>query len=136
MKNALIALVLFLTVASCLPKKKDDVAPAPPDLAGTYQVSQIISGATTVNLPDGNGASANAVVTRPNDTQIGVIVNVTENGTTDATNYGRLTTRKANGQEYDVLNPNTGARIGSINGTDFILDFTSNGQRFALISKK
>ena len=136
MKNALIALILFLTVASCLPKKKDDVTPAAPDLAGTYQVSRIVSGSTTVNLPDGSGTSANAIVTRPNDTQISVIVNVTENGTTDATNFGTLTIRKASGQEYDVLNPNTSARIGSINGTDFVLDFTSNGQRFALISKK
>ncbi len=136
MKNAIVALVLFLTVASCLPKKKDDVTPVAPDLAGTYQVSQIVSGTTSVNLPDGKGTSANAVVTRPNDTQISVIVNVTENGSTDATNFGTLTTRKASGQEYDVLNPNTSARIGSINGTDFVLDFTSNGQRFALISRK
>lgn len=133
MKNTVVALILLLTVASCLPKKKSDIEP---DLAGTYQVSQITSGSTTVNLPDGKGTSANAVITRPSDSQINVTVNVTENGSASATNFGTLTTRKASGQEYDVLNPSTSARIGSINGTDFTLDFLSNGQRFALVSRK
>ncbi|CAN5271312.1 hypothetical protein BH09BAC4_BH09BAC4_07360 [soil metagenome] len=133
MKNTVVALLLFLTVASCLPKKKSDIEP---DLAGTYQVSQITSGSTTVNLPDGKGTSASAVITRPSDSQINVTVNVTENGSSSATNFGTLTTRKASGQDYDVLNPTTSARIGSINGTDFTLDFLSNGQRFALVSRK
>ncbi len=133
MKNGLVAIILFLTVSSCLPKKKSDVEP---DLAGTYQVSQLISGSTIVNLPDGQGTSANVVVSRPTDTQINVIVNVTENGTTDPTDFGMLTIRKASGKDYDILNPTTSVRIGSINGTDFTLDFPSNGQRFALISRK
>lgn len=135
MKNRILVLFLLLMVASCLPKKQsDDVEP---DLAGTYQVSQIISSSTgTINLPDGQGTSANAVITRPSDTQINVTVNVTESGSTQPIQFGTLTIRKASGRDYDVLNPNTNARIGSINGTDFILDFTSNGQRFALTSRK
>jgi hypothetical protein len=76
------------------------------------------------------------VITRPSDSQINVTVNVTENGSTSATNFGTLTTRKASGKAYDVLNPTTSARIGSINGTDFTLDFISNGQRFVLIARK
>ena len=133
MKNKIVALFLLVVVASCLPKKNTDVEP---DLTGTYQVSQISSGSSTVNLPDGKGTSANAVITRPSDSQINVTVNVTENGSTSPTNFGTLTTRKASGRDYDVLNPTTNARIGSINGTDFILDFTSNGKRFALIAHK
>lgn len=133
MKNRLIAILLCLAVSACLPEKKSDVEP---DLSGTYQVSQITSGSTTISLPDGKGTSANAVITRPSDSQINVTVNVTENGSTSATNFGTLTTRKTNGKAYDVLNPTTSARIGSINGTDFTLDFISNGQRFALIARK
>ena len=133
MKNRIIFSILFLTVVSCLPKKNKDVEP---DLAGTYQVSQISIGSSTTNLPDGNGTSANAVITRPSDSQINVTVNVTENGGTSAQPFGTLTIRKASGKEYDVLNPTTSARLGSINGTDFTLDFISNGQRFALIARK
>lgn len=133
MKNLSVALILFLTVTSCLPKKKSDIEP---DLAGTYQVSQITIGSTTLNLPDGKGTSANAVITRPSDSQIKVTVNVTENGSTSASNFGTLTTRKASGKEYDVLNPTTSARIGSINGTDFTLDYLVNGQQFTLVSRK
>lgn len=133
MKNVFVAILLFLTVSACLPKKKSDIEP---DLAGTYQVSQIISGPTTLNLPDGNGTSANAVITRPNDSQIEVTLNVTENGSTSASDVGTLTTRKASGKAYDVLNPTTSVRIGSINGTDFTLDFISNGQRYVLVARK
>ncbi|MFD2938259.1 hypothetical protein [Spirosoma flavum] len=133
MKNGIVAIFFLLTVASCLPKKKTDVEP---DLAGTYQVSQLISGSTKINLPDGNGTSATAVVSHPSDSRIEVIVNLTKNGSTSANDFGTLTTRKANGRDYDVLDPTTSARIGSINGTDFTLDYTVNGQRFALISRK
>lgn len=133
MKHKLLAILLLLTVSSCLPKKKSDIEP---ELAGTYQVSQITSGSATVNLPDGNGTSATAVIARPSESQIKVTVNVTENGSTSATDFGTLTTRKASGKDYDVLNPTTSIRLGSINGTDFTLDFMSNGQRFALIARK
>lgn len=133
MKQCLIAVLLLLTVSACLPKKKSDVEP---DLAGTYQVSQITSGSVTINLPDRNGSSATAVITRPGENQINVTVNVTENGSTSATNFGTLTTRKVSGKDYDVLNPTNSTRLGSINGTDFTLDFMSNGQRFALTARK
>ena len=133
MKNRLIALFLFLTVVSCLPKKKSDIEP---DLAGTYQASLITTGPTTLNLPDGKGNSANAVITRLSDSQINMILNLTINGSTRVFDFGMLTTRKASGKEYDVLDPTTSARIGSINGTDFTLDFLSNGQRFVLVARK
>ncbi len=136
MKNALIALLLLLAVAGCLPKKKDAVTPvAEPDLAGVYQVSQLKLGTTTVNFPNSAGSSATAVVTRVSDTQIGLIVNVV-NGTTTPNNFGTLTTKKASGKDYDVIDPANNARIGNINGTDFALDFTDSGQRFVLISRK
>ncbi|SOD89330.1 hypothetical protein [Spirosoma fluviale] len=132
MKNLLVALILFLTVSSCLPEKKSDVEP---DLAGTYQISQLVIGPDRYNFPF-QGASANAVISRKSDTEIEVIVNVIENGTTDPTDYGTFAIRKTSGKDYDVLNPTTSTRLGSINGTDFTLDFTSNGQRYALISRK
>ena len=133
MKAKIIALLLGLLVAGCLPKKKSDIEP---DLAGTYQVSQISDGSTTANLPDGRGTSATAVVVRPSDSQIQVTVNVMENGQNSPADFGTLSIQKASGRDYDVLNPNTRARIGSINGTDFTLDFSGNGQRFVLISRK
>lgn len=133
MKNLLILVVLLLTVSSCLPKKKDDPEP---DLAGTYQVSQLISGGQTYNLPFG-GTSATVTVTRPSDTQIDVTTRVTENGSTTSQPFGLLTVRKASGRDYDILNPNTNARLGTINGTDFVLDFTgNNGQRYAITARK
>ena len=137
MKNLLIALLLLLTVAGCLPKKKDAVTPAAePELAGSYRVSQLTLGATTVTFPNSAGSSATAVVSRLSDTQIGLIVNVAANGATTPNNFGTLTTKKASGQNYDVIDPSNNARIGTINGTDFTLDFTDGGQRFILISRK
>ncbi|AUD01642.1 hypothetical protein [Spirosoma pollinicola] len=133
MKNRIIFSILFLTVVSCLPKKNKDVEP---DLAGTYQVSRISIGSTTVNYPDGNGTSANAVITRPSDSQINVTVIETENGKTSTEPYGTFTIRKASGKEYDILSSTNSVRIGSINGTDFTLDFTSSGKRYTLIARK
>lgn len=137
MKNVLIALLFLLTMAGCLPKKKDAVTPVvEPDLVGVYQVSQLVIGTSTFNLPDGMGSSATAVITRVSATQIDLIVNIIENGTNSPTPFGTFTTRKASGKDYDVLNV-SGTRVGSINGTDFTLNFTtSNGQRFSLTSRK
>ena len=135
MKNVLIALVLLLTVSSCLPKKNSKSDPEP-ELAGTYQVSQLVAGNQTFNLPSG-GSSASVIVTRRSDTQIDARADVTESGSTSSTNFGTLTIRKTSGRDYDMLNSNTGARIGSINGTDFILDLIgTNGQRVALTARK
>ena len=132
MKNVRIALLLLMTAAACIPDKKKDPEP---ELAGAYQVSQIVLGTQTFNLPS-NGTSAVANITRPNDTQISVVVNVTENGTTDPTDFGTITIRKGSGRDYDILNVNN-TRIGSINGTDFSLDFVgTNGQRVAIIARK
>ena len=133
MKNLLILVVLLLAVSGCLPKKKEDPEP---DLAGTYAVSQLVAGGSTYNLPSG-GSSASVVVTRPADTQIDVKVNVTENGTTTTEPFGVLPIRKASGRDYEIYNPNNNARLGTINGTDFVLDFTgSDGQRFAITARK
>lgn len=135
MKNVLIALVLLLTVTSCLPEKNKNKDPEP-ELAGTYQVNRLVSGGQTYTLPSG-GSSAVAFVTSRSDSQIDVRVDVVENGSTTPVNFGTLGIRKASGRDYDVLNPNTNARIGSINGTDFTLDFFgNNGQRFALNARK
>lgn len=132
-KSKFIALSLLLTVSACFPKKKRDVEP---DLAGTYQVSQIKLGQLIQNYPDGQGSSGNVVVTRPSDDQIKVTVNITEDGSTEVTDFGTLPIRKASGGDYDVLNATSSTRLGSINGTNFRLDFDVNGDWFELISKK
>jgi hypothetical protein len=132
MKNLRIALLLLMTAAACIPDKKKDPEP---ELAGSYQVSQIIVGNQTANLPAG-GSSAVVNVTRVGDTQIKIVVDVTENGFTEPTDLGTATIRKGSGRDYDILNVNS-TRIGFLNGTDFSLDFVgNNGQRFALTARK
>lgn len=130
MKNVLIALLLLFTTASCLPKKKTDPEP---ELAGTYQISQLISGNQTFNLPSG-GESASVLVTRPSDTQITFRLDTNDNGQVTTGTATPATIAKASGSGYDVMV--NGRRIGSIDGTNFSLDFTSNGQRFAITARK
>lgn len=130
MKNILIALVLLLVVTSCLPKKNKDPEP---ELAGTYQVSRLTSGGQTFDLPS-NGASAAVIVNRRGDGQIDVRITTNDNGSTDSEDLPTLDIQKASGRDYDILTSNT--RIGSINGTDFTIDFTSNAERFLIIAKK
>lgn len=132
MKPKFIALLLLLTVSACFPKKKRDVEP---ELAGTYQVSKISLGQLSQNYPDGS-LSANVVVRRLNDEQIDVKVNEIDNGVTDTSDLGTLPIKKANGKDYDILNATNNTRIGTINGTDFRLDFDVNGERFMLEAKK
>lgn len=131
MKNILIALILVLTVASCLPDKKDK--DPEPELAGTYQVSRLTASGQTFDLPS-NGASAAVIVSRRGDNQIDVRITTTENGSTSSEDLPTLTIQKASGRDYDILSSNT--RIGSLNGTDFTLDFVSNGERFAITARK
>lgn len=134
MKNVLIALILLLTVTSCLPKKggKDDPEP---DLAGTYQVSRFVdeSQNININLPN-SGVSAAVIVTRPSDTRLGFRIDVTNNGRVTTGTSATATIRKASGKDYDILNGST--RVGSVNGTDFNLDYTDRGDRFALTARK
>ena len=131
MKNILIALILLLTVASCIPKKDKDPEP---ELAGTYEVRQLTSGNQTVSLPL-NGVSAVVIVTRPNDTLITFVLEVRGNGQTERSDAADLTIRKASGKDYDILDGST--RIGSINGTNFNIDGTDdNGDRIAITAQK
>lgn len=130
MKNVLIALILLLTVSSCLPKKKSDPEP---ELAGTYQVSRLTSNGTTTNLPM-NGVSAIVVVTRSGDTKIDFRIDLINTGKVFGTESASATIQKASGKEYDILDGST--RVGSINGTDFNLDYTDGGDRFVLIAHK
>ena len=132
MKNSLIALLLLLTVASCIPDKKNK--DPEPELAGTYEVRQLTSGNQTVSLPL-NGVSAVVIVTRPNDTLITFVLEVRGNGQTERSDAADLTIRKASGKDYDILDGST--RIGSINGTDFNIDGTDdNGDRIAITARK
>ena len=131
MRNTLIALLLLLTVASCIPKKDKDPEP---ELAGTYQVSQLTSGNQSVSLPL-NGVSAVVIITRPSDALITFILEVRGNGQTERSDATDLTIRKASGRDYDILDGTT--RIGSINGTDFNVDGTDdNGDRIAITARK
>jgi len=137
MKNALIALLFLMTVAGCLPKKKSDADITPePDLAGTYQVSLITSGTTTVSFPNSAGSSATVVVTKVSNTQIGLILNSISRGISTPNDLGTYTIKKATGQNYDVIDPSSNARLGNINGTDLLLDFVDSGQRIVLISRR
>lgn len=128
----LIAVLLVLMVTSCLPDKKNK--DPEPDLAGTYQVSQLIAGNQTYNLPS-NGASAVVIVTRRGENQIDVRLTTTENGSSASDDFPTLNINKASGNNYDILSSTT--RVGSINGTDFLLDFRgTNGQRNAITARK
>lgn len=129
--SLLIALTLLMT-ACALDGLKKKVDPEP-ELAGTYQVSQWIQG--RVNFIPVQGNSANIAVTRLSDTQISAIINTVENGVSDRETLSPLTIRKTSGGEYDILNANS-VRIGSVNGTDFTLDFTGNGERLLIVARK
>lgn len=135
MKNLLIAIVLLLTVSSCLPDKKDKDKDPEPELAGTYKVSQFISADITV-IPNSAGVSAVIDVEGPAaDGKITIKARTTENGSTSSSSIGVLAARKASGREYDILNANN-VRVGSINGTDFTLDFVSGGKRYLIVARK
>ena len=134
MRNLPIALVLLLLVVSCLPKKNTDPEP---DLAGTYQVSHLVDESqpepNDIDLPVG-GVSAVVIVIRPADTQISFRIEVTNNGavTTGSSVTARI--QKASGKDYDILDGST--RVGSINGTDFILDYMDGRYRNAIRARK
>ena len=137
MKNTLIALVLLLVVTSCLPKKKDK--DPEPELAGTYQVDRFIdeSQGFDRNLPvtiNNQTLSAAVIVSRSSDTEIRFRIDVTVNGQVTTGDTGPATIKKASGKDYDILDGST--RVGSINGTDFSLDYTDGGDRFALTATK
>ena len=135
MKNRLIALMVLLLAVSCLPTKKDkDPQPA---LAGTYQVSHLVDESPPqpidIDLPIG-GTSAVVIVTGPTDNQISFQIDVTKSGNVIAGQSITTTIRKASGKEYDILDGST--RVGSINGTDFVLDYLDGGYHQAIIAHK
>lgn len=134
MKNLLIAIVLLLTVSSCLPDKLNKDKDPEPELAGTYQVSRLAIGNSKF-IPEESNISASAVVTRLTDTEIKFTVNTVEGGVKGSTDFGEFTIQKTSGRDYDVLR--TSNRVGSINGTDFRLDYIgNNGLRFIMVSRK
>lgn len=137
MKTWLIAVLLLLTTVSCLPNKKDKNSDPEPELAGTYQVSRLIdesgSPPLDITLPS-SGASAAVIVSRLSDTQISFRIDVTNSGRVITGQSATTTIRKASGKDYDILDGNT--RVGSINGTDFVLDYTDGGDRFAITARK
>lgn len=136
MKNLWIALVLMLTVSACLPDKKSKEDPEP-DLSGTYTVSRFIDQGVDYDLPatiNGRRVSAVVVVSRPNDTQIRFRINVNNDGTVNNGDEADVTIQKEAGREYTLIEG--GNRIGSIDGTNFSIDFIQAGKRSAIIARK
>lgn len=131
-KASLLMAVMLLMTACLFDKLKKNKDPEP-ELAGTYQVSRLTSGRQTFNLPS-NGVSAAVIVNRRGDSQIDVRITTNDNGSTDSNDFPTLDIKKASGRDYDILTSNT--RIGSVNGTNFTLDFTTNGDRFLIIAEK
>lgn len=142
MKNLWIALLLFLTVSSCLPDKKGKNDPDPePDLSGTYQVSRLIdetsSPAINLTLPtttNGHRLSATVVVSRLSETHIRFNINTNIDGQITNGQTADATIQKASTGSYDLLDGST--RVGSINGTDFSIDATEAGKRIAVVARK
>ena len=135
MKNLLIAMVLLLTAVSCLPDKKSKDNDPTPDLTGTYQVSRLIdeSQSIDINLP-ASGISAAVIVTSASATELTFRIDVTQNGRVSTGQSATATLRKASGKAYDILDGST--RIGSIDGTDFSVDYIDSGYRFALSARR
>ncbi|GAB3641107.1 hypothetical protein [Spirosoma arcticum] len=131
--SLLIALTLLMN-ACIFDKLKKDKDPEP-ELAGTYQVTRLVDESQNldVTLPN-SGISASVIVTRSSDTEIRFRIDVTVNGRVTTGDTGPATIRKASGRDYDILDGST--RVGSINGTDFSLDFTDGGDRFAITANK
>jgi hypothetical protein len=133
MKRLSIFFLLLLTVTSCLPKKGSTNNDPQPQLAGTYQVSLLIANGSTYNLPY-QGSSASVLVTQPSDTQITFRLDTNDSGTVSIGQNIITATITKNSSSYDI---STGlGRVGSIDGTNFSLDFTSNGSRFAITARK
>ncbi len=138
--KALLLIVLTFFISACdnnLFKKKDK--DPEPELAGTYQVRRFIDESQNFdeNLPvtiNGQRLSAAVIVTRSSDTEISFRIDVTVNGQVNDGDTGTATIRKASGKDYDILDGST--RVGSINGTNFNLDYTDGGDRFALTASK
>lgn len=135
-KNAMVALLLLLSVAACLPKRNSDPEP---DLAGSYQMSRFIdrSAGIDARLPgvvNGRNVSGVVVVTRPGDTRINWQIELTVDGQRTKLQSVPSDIRKASGRDYDVLED--GIRVGSINGTDFSIDITDNNNRQAVAASK
>ena len=130
--------VMLLMTACLFDKLKKNKDPEP-ELAGTYQVSRFVDESQNFdrNLPatiNGQRLSAAVIVTRSSDTEISFRIDVTINGQVNDGDTGTATIRKASGKDYDILDGST--RVGSINGTDFNLDYTDGGDRFALTASK
>ncbi len=131
MKNILIAVILLLTISSCLPDKigKKDPEPA---LAGAYQITSFVSDGVTL-IPR-SGVSGKVNVAKNSDTQISVSFSINNNGQSSTSTSETVTIRKMSGSLYDLLE--NGTRIGSIDGTTFLLNYVSNTGTVALSATK
>lgn len=137
MKKAAWLLLVVWLVTGCNIKRRDDPAPAAPDIAGTYQMSLLASGGQTFTLPRTSGGiteSGSIVVVKNSDTQIGATINTFENGRSTSSQSLNLPIQ-LNGTRYDITR--NGANIGYVDGTNFNLDFIANdGTRAAIIGRK
>jgi hypothetical protein len=131
MKNLLIAFVLLLTVASCLPKKNSD--PAPIDLAGTYTVTSAKYNGQEL-IVTGSGVSGNVVVTRPSDLLISFTLTLRDNTGPQTSSANNVAITKAT-SGYNILS-NAGANVGAIDGTNFSLNLSSGGNTTSIVAKK
>jgi len=79
---------------------------------------------------NGRRILAVVIVTRSGDTRIDFRIAITVSGQATTGRSATATIRKASGKSYDMLDGSV--RVGLINGTDFNLDYTDGGDRFAL----
>jgi hypothetical protein len=131
MKNLWIASFFVLFITSCLPEKigKKDTEP---ELAGVYQMTSFVTDGVTL-IPR-QGVSGNVNVTKNSDTQLSVSFSVNNNGQVTKSAAETVTISKSSGNTYDLIE--NGARIGSIDGTVFSLNYSDNTTSLSLSAKK
>ena len=131
MKNALIAILLLLTVSACLPDKVGKKDPEP-ELAGTYQITSFVK--NNIPLIPQPGVSGTVNIVKINDTQISFSFTTNSNGKVSNTSSAMLTITKSGGSVYDLID--NGTRIGSIDGTNFSLNISTGSDNISVSAKK
>lgn len=134
MKNALIALLLLLTIAACSDKKDPE-----PELTGTYQMTRLVDpiSNTDVTLPsvvNGRNVSGTIDVVQLSDTRYTWQGFITANGRATPGDVVPIELRKATGRAYDIID--NGTRTGSIDGTEFTIDYIDTTGRIVVAGRK
>lgn len=133
MKNLRLILLLLLTVTACLPDKVGKKDPEP-ELAGTYRMTNFVSDGVTL-IPR-QGVSGTVNVVKNNDTQLSVSFSVSNanTGQSSTSNPEVVTIRKSGGAVYELVE--NGARIGSVDGTNFSLNYSTSTGSVTLTATK